>query len=128
MTERELERIKKRCVAAYKAGHYAECAAVAAEGAALAERQGDVAARVRLLAWEGESHWQNKDIEPAIAALTLAAEETPGADPEDTFNAISTLLTVAIEERPAAEARQLWPGAGNIWSGPDAPRRGTCWT
>lgn len=107
MNERELERVKKRCVEAYKAGHYAECAAVAAQGAALAERQGDVAARVRLRAWEGESHWQNKDIDAAVLALTEAAEETPGADPEDTFNAISTLLTIAIEERPLADAQAL---------------------
>ncbi len=107
MNERELERLKKRCVEAYKAGHFAECAAVAAEGAALAQKQGDVAAWVRLRAWEGESHWQNKDIDAAVIALTEAAEERPGADPEDTFNAISTLLTVAIEERPLADARIL---------------------
>lgn len=107
MTEQALERIKKRCVEAYKAGHYAECAAFAAEGAALADRQGDVAARIRLRAWEGESYWQNKDTDAAMSALTEAAEETPGADPEDTFNAISTLLTIAIEERPLAEARAL---------------------
>jgi len=107
MTDKELEQIKKRFGLAYKAGRYAESAALATEGAALAKRLGDTTWRVRLRTWEGESHWQNKDISAAIAALTEAAEETPGADPADSFNAISTLLSIAVAERPAAEARAL---------------------
>ncbi|MGB5832384.1 MAG: hypothetical protein WBG92_10395 [Thiohalocapsa sp.] len=107
MTERELERIKKRCGEAYKAGHFVESAELAAEGAALAERLGDTLWQVRLRVWQGESHWQNKDIDAALEALDEAAEDRPGADPADSFNAIATLLTIAIAERPAAEARDL---------------------
>jgi tetratricopeptide (TPR) repeat protein len=107
MTDRALERLKKRCGEAYKAGEFAESARLAAEGAALAERLGDAASLVRLRAWEGESHWQDKNIDAAVAALTEASQETPGGDPADSFNAISTLLTIAIFARPLAEAQDL---------------------
>jgi len=107
MSERELERVKKRCGAAYKAGNFAEAARLAAAGAELADRLGDAASRVRLRAWEGESHWQDKNIDAAVAALSEAAEEAPGADPADRFNAISTLLTIAIAERPLREVQAL---------------------
>jgi len=107
MTDRELERIKKRCGEAYKAGDYAESARLAAEGAELAGRLGDAPARLRMRVWEGESHWQDKNIDAAVAALTEATEEVPGADPADSFNALSTLLTIAVAERPLAEAQDL---------------------
>jgi tetratricopeptide (TPR) repeat protein len=107
MSDKALERIKKRCGEAYKAGNYAESARLAAEGAALAERLGDGPARLRLRVWEGESHWQDKNIDAAVTALTEAAQDTPGADPADSFNALSTLLTIAIFERALAEAQAL---------------------
>jgi hypothetical protein len=107
MTDKTLERLKKRCGEAYKAGEFAESARLAAEGAALAERLGDAPARLRLRVWEGESHWQDKNIDAAVAALSEASEEVPGADPADTFNALSTLLTIAIFARPLAEAEEL---------------------
>lgn len=107
MTDKALEQIKKRCGLAYKAGRYGESATLAAEGVALAERQGNDVWQVRFRTWEGESHWQNKEIDAAVAALTQAAEENPGADPQDSFNAISTLLSIAVAERPATEVQAL---------------------
>lgn len=107
MATTELDKIKQRCGTAYKAGHYAECARLAAQGAALAERLGDAEWRVRMRTWEGESRWQNKEVDAAVAALTEAADDASGVDPQDSFNAVSTLLSIAVEKRPAAEARQL---------------------
>ena len=103
----ELERIRKHFSNAYRARRFGESARIAAEGAALAQRLGDAATWVRMRVWEGESHWQNQDGEAARAALTEAAAEQPEADPADTVNALSTLLAIAVAERPLGEVRSL---------------------
>jgi hypothetical protein len=108
MTARPLAPIQRRFANAYRSGHYAEAAGIAREGATLAARLGDEAMRVRFRFWEGENYWYEKNVEAATAALSEAAEaDSAAADPIDIFNAISTLTTIAIAEKPLAEARAL---------------------
>lgn len=107
MSERELDRIRRRFSNAYRARDYAESARLAAEGLALAEARGDLATQTRMRVWLGESHWQRKESAEAIAALRPAAAAQPPADPTDVFSAISTLLNIALIEQPLAEIRAL---------------------
>jgi hypothetical protein len=107
MSETTLLQIRRRFSDAYRARHYTDCIRLATEGLQLAEANHDVATQTLMLVWLGESHWQRKETEPAVAALSRAAAAEPPADPSDVFNAISTLLNIAILERPLAEARAL---------------------
>lgn len=107
MSQTQLEQIRRRFSDAYRARDYTAGAQIAAEGVRLAEAAGDLGARTRMLVWQGESHWQRRESEPAIAALSLAAAAEPPADPADIFSAHSTLLNIAILERPLAEALTL---------------------
>lgn len=107
MSKTQLEQIRRRFSDAYRARDYAAGVQIAAEGVRLAEAAGDLGTRTRMLVWLGESHWQRRESEPAIAALSLAAAAEPPADPADVFSALSTLLNIAILERPLAEALNL---------------------
>ncbi|MEA3638875.1 MAG: hypothetical protein VBE63_02905 [Lamprobacter sp.] len=107
MSETALLQIKRRFSDAYRARDYAACIRQASEGLQLAEASQDVASQTLMLVWLGESHWQRKETEPAVTALRRAAAAEPPADPGDVFNAISTLLSIAILERPLAEAKAL---------------------
>lgn len=107
MSATQLDPIRRRFSNAYRARDFALAAQIAAEGVKLAEAEGDRAALTRMLVWQGESHWQRRESEPAIAALSLAATAEPPADPADVFSAISTLLGIAVLERPLAEAQEL---------------------
>ncbi len=107
MSATQLDQIRRRFSNAYRARDYQLAAQIAAEGAHLAETLGDRAAQTRMLVWQGESHWQRRETEPAVAALSIAAAAEAPADPVDVFSAISTLLSIAILERPLAEASAL---------------------
>jgi hypothetical protein len=103
MSQTALTQIRRRFSDAYRARAYADCTRLAAEGLRLAESSDDVATQTLMLVWLGESHWQRKETEPAVVALSRAAAADPPANPSDVFNAITTLLTIAILERPLAE-------------------------
>jgi hypothetical protein len=107
MSETDLDQIRRRFSDAYRARDYAESARLAAAGLALAEAQGDLATATRMRVWLGESHWQRKESAAAVAALQPAAAAEPPADPGDVFNAISTLLNIALIEQPLAEIEAL---------------------
>ncbi len=107
MSETELNQIRRRFSDAYRTRDYANCTRLAAEGLRLAEASHDVATQTLMLLWLGESHWQRKETEQAFAALSRAVAAEPPADPGDVFNAVSTLLNIAILERPLAEVRTL---------------------
>lgn len=107
MSENDLNQIRRRFSDAYRARDYAESARLAAKGLALAEARGDIATQTRMRVWLGESHWQRKETDAAVAALRLAAAAEPPADPDDVFSAISTLISIALLERPLAEIQSL---------------------
>ncbi len=107
MSQTTLHQIRRRFSDAYRARDYTACIRLATEGLHLAEASADVATQTLMLVWLGESHWQRKETEPAVAALARAAAAEPPAAPGDVFNALSTLLNIAILERPLAEARAL---------------------
>ncbi len=107
MSKTSLNQIRRRFSDAYRARDYADCTRLATEGLQLAESSQDVATQTLMLVWLGESHWQRKETEQAVAALSRAAAAGPPADPGDVFNAISTLLNIAILERPLVEASAL---------------------
>lgn len=107
MSETELNQIRRRFSDAYRGRDYAACIHLATKGLHLAEANDDLKTQTLMLVWLGESHWQRKETEQAVAALSRAAAAELPADPSDVFNAISTLLSIAILERPLAEARAL---------------------
>jgi hypothetical protein len=107
MSDTALLKIRRRFSDAYRARDYASCTQLAAQGLQLAEAKQDVASQTLMLVWLGESHWQRKEIEPAVAALSRAAAAEPPADPADIFNALSTLVTIALLERPLASVQTL---------------------
>ncbi len=107
MRKTALNKIRRRFSDAYRARNYADCIRLATEGLRLAEASQEVATQTLMLVWLGESHWQRKETEHAVAALSRAAEAGPPADPSDVFNALSTLLSIAVLERPLAEAKAL---------------------
>lgn len=107
MSETELNQIRRRFSDAYRGRDYAACTHLATKGLHLAEARDDLKTQTLMLVWLGESHWQRRETEQAVAALNRAAAAEPPADPGDVFNAVSTLLSIAILERPLAEARAL---------------------
>ncbi|MBK5940222.1 hypothetical protein [Halochromatium roseum] len=107
MSETELNQIRRQFSDAYRARDFAACVRLATAGLHLTEARHDLAAQTLMLVWLGESHWQLKQTEQAVAALSRAAKAEPPADPSDVFNAISTLLNISILERPLAEAKAL---------------------
>lgn len=107
MSETELNQIRRRFSDAYRARDFTACTRLATAGLHLTEASHDIAAQTLMLVWLGESHWQLKETEQAVAALSRAANAEPPADPSDVFNAISTLLNISILERPLAEAKAL---------------------
>ncbi|WP_462321477.1 hypothetical protein [Halochromatium sp.] len=107
MSETELNQIRRRFSDAYRARDYGACTELATKGLQLAEASQDIKTQTLMLVWLGESHWQRKETERAVAALSRAATAEPPADPGDVFNALSTLLSIAILERPLAQARAL---------------------
>jgi hypothetical protein len=107
MSETELKQIRRRFSDAYRARDFAACIRLASAGLHLTEASHDIAAQTLMLVWLGESHWQLKQTEQAIAMLSRAAKAEAPADPSDVFNAISTLLNISILERPLAEAKAL---------------------
>lgn len=124
MSGQALQQIRRRFSDAYRARDYAASAQVAAEGAALAVQLGDAATQTRMLLWQGESHWQRKETDAATAALEQAARAGPDADAIDVFSAHSTLISIALIERPLAEIEQRLDHARELLRRPGLERAG----
>ena len=107
MADRELSRIQNLNREAYCAGLHAKAARIARQGAELASERRDHYWRVRLRFWEGASLFETGDTEAATAALMEAARPEPEADPADIYNAITTLIEIAIAGKTAAFTRRL---------------------
>jgi hypothetical protein len=107
MSDTGLEEIRRRFSEAYRRRDFVESAHVAEQGAALAERLGDTKTLTRMLVWQGESLWQRSETESATSVLMRAASSVSPADPLDVFSAISTLLSIALLERPLKEIQRL---------------------
>ena len=105
-TEQDLRKILDLMREAYKAGLHKKAARIAHQGAELAEAAGNIRRKVNFLFWEGEN-LRIFDNEQAMIPLLQAATCHPEADPADTYNAMTTLISISISTRPAAYTRKL---------------------
>ena len=107
MADRELSQIRELLREAYAAGLYQKAARIARHCAELATERGEHFWRVQFRFWQGASLQSAGENEAATTALMEAAQPEPQADPADTYNAITTLIHIAIATKPAAFTRDL---------------------
>jgi hypothetical protein len=134
-----LARLRKQAAQARKAGRYARSAQLERQAVDLAGTLGLAGERTRALLWEGYSLRQAGEDDLALAVLLQAINESvPTADPADRFSALTTILHLSLERKPArfcralleqgrrdlAESRQPWSTLLDFLEGELAFRRG----
>ncbi|TVR57374.1 MAG: hypothetical protein EA420_19075, partial [Candidatus Competibacteraceae bacterium] len=134
-----LARLRKQAAQARKVGHYAQAAHWEHQAVELAGTLGLTGERTRALLWEGYSLRLAGEDDLALAVLLQAINEpAPTADPADRFSALTTILHLSLERKPAhfcralleqgrrdlAESRQPWSTLLDFLEGELAFRRG----
>lgn len=106
--QRAFDRLRDQARQARNLGHYAQAARLERQAAELATSLGLAAARARALLWEGYSLRLAGEDDLALAALLqVASTQLAAADPADVFAALTAIVHISLERKPARFCRAL---------------------
>ncbi len=106
--QQAFERLRDQARQARSLGHYGQAARLERQAAEWAKSLGLAASQARALLWEGYSLRLAGEDDLALAALLqVASEQLAAADPADVFGALTAIVHISLERKPACFCRAL---------------------
>ncbi len=108
MAGTEFEQLRERAWQERRAGRYAQAAELERQAAEWAETAGQPGLQVQAWLWEGYCLRQAGDSDTALAILMQAVNSVAAEiDPADSYSALTTVIAIALNRKPAAFCRRL---------------------